>query len=160
MTSQHFVLSLKDEQGALHFPLMRPRCPQNIWKVCVCVCVCVHARSHSCLLCLCMRVMCIGVGVLLVSCTLSLTPILPITPGISCPEAMCQTSLATASITACSLSSQHHIGNISRTAALTDYLFLFISAGALIGVDLGFVYTSAPSVDPAGLRVGPQLTCG
>lgn len=40
MTSQHFVLSLKDEQGALHFPLMRPRCPQNIWKVCVCKCAC------------------------------------------------------------------------------------------------------------------------
>lgn len=29
----------------------------------------------------------IGVGVLLAFCTLSLTPILPITPGISCPEA-------------------------------------------------------------------------
>lgn len=126
----------------------------------LCACVCVRARSHSCFLCLCVRAMCIGVGVLLVFCTHSLTPILPITPGISCPEAMCQTSLATASITPHSLSSQHHIGNISRSAALTDYLFLFISSVVVIEVDLGFVYTSAPGVDPAGLRVGPHFTCG
>lgn len=124
MTSQHFVLSLKDEQGALRFPLMRPRCPQNIWKVCmhVCVCACLFtpdsyafACVHRCGLCFCFFSF---------SCTLSLTPILPITPGISCPEAMCQTSLATTSITAHSLRSAHHIGNVSRTAALTDYLFL------------------------------------
>lgn len=72
--------------------------------------VCIHARSHPCFsLFLCMQAMRIGVGVLLVFCTFSLTPILPVTPGISCPEAMCQTSLATASITLHSLSSQHHV---------------------------------------------------
>lgn len=130
MTSQHFVLSLKDEQGALHFPLMRPRCPPNIWEVCACVRVCVRARSHSCLLVplACVHRCGCASGFLH---TFSLTPILPITPGISCPEAMCQTSLATASITARSLGFQHHIGNISRTAALTDYLFLFTSAAAV-----------------------------
>lgn len=73
MTSQHFVLSLKDEQGGLHFPLMRPRCSHNIWK----------ARAPRIRA---LPILMTGAGVIL--CALSLTPILPTTPGISCPGAM------------------------------------------------------------------------
>lgn len=52
------------------------------------------------------------------------------------------------------LPTPHPTGNITRSTALTDHLFLFISAAVVIGVDLGFVYTSAPGVDPVGLRAG------
>lgn len=136
--------------GSPSLPLNEAEVPTEYMES-VCVCVCVRARSHSCLLMPFVFVHRCGCASGFLH-TLSLTPILPITPGISCPEAMCQTSLATASITPRSLSFQHHIGNISRTAALTDYLFLFTSAAVVDRGWFGFCLHICPSCWSGGAR--------
>ena len=143
---------------------MRPRCPQNIWKVCVCVCVSVLA-AHSCFLCLCVPAMCIGVWVFFLWFFFLHT--LANTHFTHNPWRFLSWSHVSDLIGCCinntaltQLPTPHPTGNISRTAALTDHLFLFISAAAVIGVDSGFVYTCAPGVNPGGLRAGLCFTCG
>lgn len=156
MTSQHFVLSLKDEQGALHFPLMRPRCPQNIWK----------ARAPpTCALPILMTFFlffaracgCDSVFVSLANTHFTHNPWHFLSSSHVSDLIGCHINNNRAHS-----ARRDHVADASRSAALTDYLVPFgppqLAAAVIGGVGgsgvWGFVNTRAPGVDPEGSAAG------
>lgn len=153
MTSQHFVLSLKDEQGALHLPLMRPTCPQNIWKarapptrslLILMTFFCVPA-SNKC--------GCDSVFFSLANTHFTHNPWHFLSSSHVSDLIGCHINNNRAHSARCG-----HVADASRTAALTDYLVPFgppqLAAAVIGGVEgsrvWGFVNTRAPGVDPEG----------